>query len=157
MSLDVDRPHRERRVLLLLFSTWMLSAFDLVLTLAARALGVLDELNPVASWLIYHHGDQAVVVYKVVLMSIGTVILWACRRRKMAESASWLMLIVYVALSFRWYVYYHAEVPDMIHKGEPPISVESPASAEAMRVVLPARFQTRTVDARSEAADAETR
>ena len=155
--MDVGRANRERRVVLLLFGTWMLSAFDLVLTLAARTIGVLDELNPVASWLICNHGDQAVVVYKIVLMSIGTVILWACRRKRRAESASWLMLIVYVALSFRWYVYYHAEVPGLMREVEESVNVASQTTFEARPVVPRAPFRIQTADARSEAVDAETR
>jgi hypothetical protein len=147
--LNVDRSVRERRVLLLLAGVWLLSAFDLGFTLVARSLGMLVELNPIAAWLMGGHGNLAVIVYKVVLMTIGTVILWRFREKQRAESAAWLMLMVHVALSMRWYAYYHNEVPP-----DPFVDVLGPtasfrASAARRRGAPVLHDRTRTDDARS--------
>lgn len=95
--------------------------FDLVFTLVARAIEDLVELNPLASWVMTHHGDLAVIAYKLSLMTLGTVILWAYRRRRRAEHAAWMMLIVHVLLSFRWHTYYHRDfAPDFMVVPPPP-------------------------------------
>ena len=157
VSLSPERPVRERRLLLLLASIWLISAFDLGFTLVARALGMLVELNPIADWLMWHHGDLAVTAYKVALLGTGTVILWWYRRHRSAETAAWLILVVHVFLSVHWYAYYHSEdasncYPDALFP------------TFAFRTIAPATpavpgplDQTRTDDARSEAADAGIR
>jgi len=94
---------------LLLVSIWVLSVFDLVFTLVARAMEDLIELNPIASWVMTQHGDLAVIAYKFSLMTLGTVILWVYRKRRRAEHAAWMMLLVHVLLSFRWHTYYHRD------------------------------------------------
>jgi len=119
------RSVRERRILLLLAGAWVLSGFDLGFTLVARAMGLLEELNPVAGWFMHNGGDSAVIVYKLVLMGVGTAILWRFRRSVQAEVSAWIIVGAYVALSFRWDTYYREHrMPD-----------SSPASWPAPAVV----------------------
>jgi len=136
---------------------WLLSAFDLGFTLVARALGMLVELNPIAAWLMGGHGDLAVIAYKLILMSIGTGILWAVRHRQRAESAAWLMLMVYVVLSVRWYAYYHSETPPDPPVDVPKSTVSFRASAATTLGARPPGDRTRTAGARFGSVDVETR
>ncbi len=103
---------RERRMLWLLAVIWVLSGFDLGFTLVARSLGMLDELNPVAAFLIDLHSDRAMVVYKLLLMAAGTILLWRYRHHSAAEWSTWLVALAYVALALRWQAwYYDDELP----------------------------------------------
>ncbi len=156
-SLSPERPVRERRLLLLLASIWLISAFDLGFTLVARALGLLVELNPIADWLMWNHGDLAVTAYKVALLGTGTIILWWYRRRRSAETAAWLILVVHVFLSVHWYAYYHSEdtIPSYPDALFPTFAFRTSAPTTPAARGLP--DQTQTGDARSEAAGAEIR
>lgn len=135
----------------------MLSVFDLGFTLAARALGVLIELNPVADWLMLRHGDLAVIAYKMVLMGLGTVILWACHRNKSSEVAAWFLVVIYALLAVRWYSYYHREDTSDAVIEIVPVIAASRSTAPATPVAHPPHLQTRTDGSRSESDDAELR
>lgn len=145
-SLQTERGSRTRRLILLLVGTWLLSVFDLAFTLAAKSMGVLIELNPLAGWLFENHGDWAVVLFKVALMATGTAILIVYRRRKCAESAAWFLIVVHALLSVHWYAYYHGDdASEAVIEISTVIAViESNAPVTPVVPALPA--QTQTVD-----------
>ncbi len=140
--------------MLLLFGTWLLSVFDLAFTLAARSMNVLIEMNPIAGWVLEHHGDWAVVVYKVTLMAAGTAILVVYRQRKCAESAAWFLILVYSLLSVHWYSYYHGEDASEAVIEASTIIAAIPANAPATLAVPAPLDQTQTADWQSVVADA---
>ncbi len=142
--LSTGRSLRSRRLLLLLTAIWLLSVFDLTFTLAAYAMNVLIELNPIADWLLERYGSAAVVCYKVGLMGMGTIILWTYRGQHCSESAAWLTLMVYVVLSVRWYAYYHGEDTSEAAVEAVPVIVDFEAIVRAKRAALLEDRRTRT-------------
>jgi len=152
----IRRPSsRERRVLLMLAAAWILSGFDLGFTIVARSMGILHELNPLASYFLGVHGERGIVVYKLALMVLGTAILWHYRRKPQAELSTCLVMLVYVILATRWYVYYddRAMLEGFPDETLPVISV-SQSTVPGTRVVLGLPPRTRMAYAQSGAGDA---
>ena len=96
---------RSRRTFELLAILWLLALADLVFTLWAQFFTPFTELNPFAGHLLEHHKVGMLIAFKVALTGIGTAIFWRLRRYGRAEIALWLVVIVYVGLTFRWSEY----------------------------------------------------
>ncbi|MEP0842758.1 MAG: hypothetical protein HRF43_08605, partial [Phycisphaerae bacterium] len=92
---------RSRRLFYLLLGAWIINLFDLCLTLLAEQQNMLVEMNPLAARVI-PHGPLAVVVYKFAMLSIGTGVLWYCRRHWVTEPAVWMYVFLCIGLSFWW-------------------------------------------------------
>lgn len=100
----------EQRLLILLIGVWIVSAFDLQFTLMAREMRLLVELNPVAVHLI-ERGAWAVGLYKLALLTSGSMILWRLRRHAVALRAAWILGFICVGLSLMWYQFYIEATP----------------------------------------------
>lgn len=98
-------PARSRRVFLLLVCIWLLNAFDLLCTLGEARQRLFHELNPMAAQLLAHP-PAALLAYKTSLVFIGSFILFAHRRQRLAELSCWLILAVYGYVTLRWTMYY---------------------------------------------------
>jgi hypothetical protein len=92
-------------VLCILTGLWLISAFDLTLTMLAHNNKLLHESNPIAARVLTQ-GPEALCAYKVVLVTGGTLILVVYRRRLVAELASALMLVVYTLVAVQWKLCY---------------------------------------------------
>jgi len=82
----------------------MLNLFDLSYTIVAHRLGGFEEINPLARHLL--DVSPLLVAFKVLLVGGGTILLWICRRRWLAELACWFLCATYTALAFMWVAYY---------------------------------------------------
>src|SRR5260221_41925 len=87
---------RTRRTVELLAVLWMLAMADLFFTIWAHLFTPFIELNPVANHLLL------LIATKVGLTGLGTSIFWGLRKHGRSEVALWLVVAVYVALTFRW-------------------------------------------------------
>ena len=96
---------RTRRTVELLLVLWLLAMSDLFFTIWAHLFTPFRELNPWASHLLSQHNFAALIALKVGLTGLGTVIFWGLRKHKRSEIALWLVVLVYVALTFRWHDY----------------------------------------------------
>lgn len=103
---------RAHRVLLLLIGLWIINAFDLVLTGIAQSNGLLVESNPIAARVL-PFGYLAIVVYKTVLVAVGSAALLSIRRRPIAEVTAAVMLAVYSLVAFQWKLCF--DVYDLTH------------------------------------------
>lgn len=92
---------RSHRVVCLLAGLWLINLFDLILTLLAHRGGMLQEVNPLAEFLL-RHGPGAVCLYKVGLVAVGSGILFYYRRRLLAELTASTLLLVYALVAVQW-------------------------------------------------------
>lgn len=93
---------RTRRTVELLTILWLLAMADLFFTIWAHLFTPFIELNPVASHMLTHNRLLLLIATKVGLTGVGTAIFWGLRKHARAELALWLVVAVYVALTFRW-------------------------------------------------------
>lgn len=96
---------RPRRVLLVLAAMWVLNLFDLGFTLVEAGRSHFHELNPVAARFLTQP-SYVLAAYKAVLVGIGSSILLALSRRRIAEVTAWFLLGVYILVAIRWSLYY---------------------------------------------------
>ena len=96
---------RSHRVICLLLGVWVISGFDVVLTLLAHFQGMLDETNPIARQLLLH-SPYAVLGFKVVLVTFASYILLTLRTNLLAEIAAGGMLVIYTIVAIRWRLCY---------------------------------------------------
>jgi hypothetical protein len=101
---------REHRVLLLLAGAWLVNLFDLGFTLLARQQGLMTELNPLADHFL-NRGARAVILYKLVLLTAGSAVLWWQRRRLLSEAALWGYAVLCMGLALHWHTLYHTAEP----------------------------------------------
>src|SRR5262245_40669903 len=77
---------RSRRVLWLVAALIIMSLLDLAMTAAFMSGPGMYESNPLVAWLVRRTNSiVALVVYKLVCMSLTSVIFLALRRRRSAE------------------------------------------------------------------------
>lgn len=93
---------RTRRTVELLVILWVLALADLFFTLWAHVFTPFEELNPLANHLLAHERLLLLIAGKVGLTGFGTAIFWALRKHARAEIALWVVVLCYVALTFRW-------------------------------------------------------
>jgi hypothetical protein len=96
---------RGRRVLLLLVVVWILSMCDLVFTLQESRASYFIEMNPVAA-LVLNGPPIGVVLYKFILLGLGSTILGALRVHRTAEAAAWFLIAASGYVMYRWVAYF---------------------------------------------------
>jgi len=77
-----------------------LSALDLIWTILAWQAGQMRELNPVARWFI--DSPMQLISFKIAATLIGAGLLFALKKYRTAQLASWWMCMVCTLLMFRW-------------------------------------------------------
>ncbi|HET6427903.1 MAG TPA: DUF5658 family protein [Phycisphaerae bacterium] len=97
---------RGRRVVLLVFGLSLINLFDLIFTLLGMSHTEFVEMNPVAACLIHH--TAGLVVFKVVMTSIGLLIMLRFRKRLFTELSCWGLCGVYSVLAGIWWTYWLA-------------------------------------------------
>jgi uncharacterized protein DUF5658 len=81
----------------------LLGIFDLGCTLVAQQAGGFTEMNPLGSRLI--ENPALLTVFKVTSLLLACGILFALRRYRGAQLASWWMCLLCTVLTFRWLTY----------------------------------------------------
>jgi len=117
---------RPRRVLLVLAAMWVLNLFDLGFTLVEAGRSHFHELNPVAARFLAQP-SYVLAAYKAILVGLGSTILLALARRRIAELTAWFLLGVYILVAIRWSLYYK-------HLNDSPVD---PASQLIVRIERP--------------------
>lgn len=102
---EIRLRRRARRVLILCAALWLLNGFDLVCTISARDIGGFHEQNPVARSML--ESSPALVVLKLIGVTLASTIFIAYRRHRVIELACWGMTAIYVSLSLLWMTYYN--------------------------------------------------
>lgn len=97
---------RERRVGILLVSIIVLSAADLLLTIAhLQTIGMI-EANPIAAFLIRTTASAWILsAYKLCTVAVCVSLLFRLRRHRSSEIAGWVALAVLGAMAVQWHFY----------------------------------------------------
>lgn len=108
---------RSERVWVLIAVLWGLNTLDLACTLFADRyllLGIHAEANPIAA-AVMGAGPGAVIVFKLLLVGVGTGGLAMLRRQRVAELAALAMTVAYGFVLLRWKLYFElAEVQELM-------------------------------------------
>lgn len=96
-------PEVTRCVEIALMLMLVMSAIDLTWTILAGQAGVMREVNPLAAG--YLQSPLHLIVLKVLATGLGCGILYAWRRRRQVQNATWWMCLVCVLMTFRWVVF----------------------------------------------------
>jgi hypothetical protein len=96
---------RPRRILLALAAVWFLNVVDLAFTLFESTRHAFVELNPLAARLL-GAPPQYIILYKLVLVALGSAILLVLRRQRIAELGAWFLAATYASVAIRWAIYY---------------------------------------------------
>lgn len=81
----------------------VLNGLDLAYTLFAYHIGMLDEMNPIASAYLAAGLKPSFIAYKLLMYLAGSVMLWRVRKSAWAAPACWLLVGVYVGLGVLWW------------------------------------------------------
>lgn len=81
----------------------LLGIFDLACTLVAQQAGGFTEMNPLASRIVAN--PLLLTVFKLTTLLMACSILYALRRYRGAQVASWWMCLLCTVLTFRWLTY----------------------------------------------------
>jgi hypothetical protein len=93
---------RSVRVGVLLAAIAILNGLDLLYTLFAQNIGMLDEMNPVTAGLLGQGFYGSAISFKIIMVICGLGILWKLRYSRLALPACWGLLITYVWLGTVW-------------------------------------------------------
>src|SRR5262249_7600851 len=96
---------RSVRVAILLGVVAALNAVDVAYTLFAHRVGMLFEMNPVASTFLNQGLDSSLVCYKALMFLAGGMILWKLRWSRWSIVGCWVLIIAYSWLGVVWYVW----------------------------------------------------
>lgn len=92
---------RSARVLWMLGGIWLLSGVDYVLTVAALARDLVDELNPLAVY-VHQWGNGPLFCYKWALLALGTAGLLRSRHLRLVEVLTIGVLVALLVVVLRW-------------------------------------------------------
>ncbi len=92
---------RNVRMVTLLTAILILCVFDLLLTLLAHALGLLDERNPVARAAL-GRGAASLIVFKTCLTFVGCALLALARATVFGKVAAIGIFMTYAGLAIWW-------------------------------------------------------
>jgi hypothetical protein len=95
------RHSREQRVIWMLLAIWMLSFADGILTVWASRNGLLTENNPIAAYVL-RISPTAVLIYKGLLMALGTPALICYRDRRFTEALTAAVFVVFALVILQW-------------------------------------------------------
>ena len=93
---------RTRRMAQAIGVLWLLSVADLFFTLWAHLFTPFHEINPIAAVMLDADQLATLILFKLILTTIGATIFWRLRGYSRAEFALWLVVAAYVMLAFRW-------------------------------------------------------
>jgi hypothetical protein len=93
---------RSVRVGVLLAAIAILNGLDLLYTLFAQNIGMLDEMNPLTARLLGQGFYGSAIGFKIVMVVCGLGILWKLRYNRLALPACWVLLLAYVWLGTVW-------------------------------------------------------
>ncbi len=82
----------------------ILSAVDLVWTIAASQSGTMRELNPLGSQLL--DNPMQLIIFKLVATSTAIGLLYWLHRQPIAQVASWWSCLVLTLLTARWLTFH---------------------------------------------------
>ncbi len=108
--LTVSRPAavevaRARRVVLLVGAVVLLSVGDLLATMMClRSMG-MQEINPVAEFIIRHNSTAGLILFKFGSVMASVSLLLLIRHRRQGEIGAWIALLILTVLTGYWYVY----------------------------------------------------
>lgn len=88
---------RNRLLLLLLIELWILNVADLALTRYALWLGFATESNGIMDYFL-RAGTLPALLFKVGIVSLGSLLLWRLRTYTVATVAAALMAAVFAAV-----------------------------------------------------------
>ncbi|MBL0921646.1 MAG: hypothetical protein IBJ10_05895 [Phycisphaerales bacterium] len=103
---------RARRITLLLIAMTLMGLSDLLCTLAYMRMSGMVEMNPLARWVANEGGASGLVAFKLSTIGVSAGILFALRRRPIAERCAWIGAAAMLALTAHW-VHFNAHVPGM--------------------------------------------
>ena len=97
---------RSRRVTVLILGIILLSAADLVVTLAYARGGGMMEANPIVLYLVRAtQSPWALGAYKVLTVGICVALLFRLRKHAVSEAAAWCAVAILAAMSVMWHHY----------------------------------------------------
>jgi len=94
---------RTFRILLLLGAVAILNGVDLLYTLFASRIHILNEVNPIAAVFIQQGLVSSLVSFKILMVVCGLGMLWKLRASHWTVPACWTLLIAYTYLGVIWY------------------------------------------------------
>ncbi len=89
-------------VAVLLMAVAILNVIDLVYTLFAHRIGMLNEMNPVTAAFIESGRVNGLICFKIIMVGGGLGMLWKLRRCRLTIPACWVLVIAYVWLGVVW-------------------------------------------------------
>ncbi len=95
------------RVVCLVLGIWLISGFDLILTILSHEQGVLVEQNPFARHML-ERGVLSLILFKTGMVCIGSYPLLKFRTVRIAECGAMVILLSYATLAVRWSDCYEA-------------------------------------------------
>jgi len=94
---------RAFHVAVLLAMVVLLNGVDLVYTLFAQGVGMLDEMNPVAATFLSQGLEPSLVCYKALMVLAGATFIWKLRWSRWSVVACWVLIFAYCWLGVLWY------------------------------------------------------
>ena len=96
----IDR--RSLRVAILLAAIAILNALDLIYTLFAYRIGMLNEVNPLTEVFLQAGLLPSFICFKILMVFCGLGILWKMRYSRLTIPACWVLLLAYSWLGLIW-------------------------------------------------------
>ncbi len=96
---------RGRRVLWLIGLVLILSIGDLVTTLMFLQTTGMEEVNPVAAFVMQSGSPLALIIFKMVSVLTSLSVIVMLRHRWQGEFAAWTAALILCALTLHWYRY----------------------------------------------------
>ena len=100
---ELLRDRRAYHVAVLLGVVATLNAVDLVYTLFAHRLGMLNEMNPLAANFLNQGLEPSLVSFKALMFLAAGMILWKLRWSRWSIVGCWVLIGAYTWLGVIWY------------------------------------------------------
>jgi hypothetical protein len=102
-------PTRQRslRIAFLITAVAILNALDLVYTLFAQNINMLDETNPFAEVFLRADLLPSFICFKILMVTCGLGVIWKLRANRLAVPACWFLLMAYAWLGIVWVQWVH--------------------------------------------------
>lgn len=98
---------RSRRVVLLVALIAILSVGDLIATLTfLRSIG-MQEINPLAAFIIQNQSETGLILFKFGSVVCCVSLILLIRHFRQGEVAAWIAAIILVGLTVHWHTYTH--------------------------------------------------
>ena len=93
---------RSMRVALMIGAVAILNVIDLVFTLFAQRIGMLNEMNPLTEVFLREGLMPSFICFKVLMVVCGLGIIWKTRHSRLALPACWVLFVAYVWRGVVW-------------------------------------------------------